>query len=79
MARPKKISGKLIKTRFGANLRHQMELLDHNNSTLAEELGVNRTEVWRYCQGLTMPAWDRYARLCNALKVDPTVLLQEVR
>jgi transcriptional regulator with XRE-family HTH domain len=66
-----------IRERFGQNLSRRMKFLKHDNNTLAEQLGVSRTEVWRYTAGLVMPSWDRYAELCRTLRVDPSYLIKD--
>ena len=66
-----------LRNMFGANLRKLSE--DFKSvSSLARELGINRTQFNRYLSGESFPRPDVLARICDFFDVDARVLLEPV-
>lgn len=66
-----------LRSMFGANLRQLSQ--DHASiSSLARDLGINRTQFNRYLSGESFPRPDVLYRICDFFKVDARVLLEPV-
>ncbi|WP_282060234.1 helix-turn-helix domain-containing protein [Roseobacter litoralis] len=66
-----------LRNMFGANLRHLSESYP-SVSSLARQLGINRTQFNRYLSGESFPRPDVLARICDFFDVDARVLLEPV-
>ena len=66
-----------LRNMFGANLRHLAEGYP-SVSSLARQLGINRTQFNRYLSGESFPRPDVLARICDFFDVDARVLLEPV-
>lgn len=78
MARKTKHPGQLMRERYSKNFCRRMSALNLDTTTLADRLGITRTDIWRYANGHSMPHWDRYAEISAALKVDPAYFLRDI-
>jgi len=74
---PSKRSPAQLRNMFGANLR-QLSQEYPSISSLARELGINRTQFNRYLSGESFPRPDVLARICEFFDVDARVLLEPV-
>lgn len=64
-----------LRNMFSENLRKLSE--GHNSiSSLARQLGINRTQFNRYLSGESFPRPDVLARICDFFEVDARVLLE---
>ena len=74
---PSKRSPAQLRNMFGDNLR-QLSVGYPSISSLARELGINRTQFNRYLSGESFPRPDVLARICDFFEVDARVLLEPV-
>ena len=71
-------SGTKLKTKTGLDwLRDRMETMGYNSlETVAQEIGINRGNLYRYFALETRPNVALLPDLCRALKSTPTEILQ---
>lgn len=63
------------RAQFGENLKKKLKERRISQATLAKEMGVSRTCVGFWCNGQTIPGYERLAQLARFLETSPRRLL----
>lgn len=63
------------RAQFGENLKKKLKERQISQATLAKEMGVSRTCVEFWCNGQTIPRYERLAQLARFLETSPRRLL----
>ena len=64
-----------MKYKIGSRIRKYRKEVGLTQEQLAEEIGVTKSRVSNWEQGINRPDADILAALCKALKVSPSILL----
>lgn len=62
---------------FAKNLLHYMSLNNENQSDVAKILGVSKTTVTHYIQGINVPRMNKIQILCDHYGIKITDLMEE--
>jgi transcriptional regulator with XRE-family HTH domain len=68
-----------VAERFAANLLSARTAADLSQETVGFRAGLHRTEVSQLERGLRVPRIDTLAKLCGALEVELSVLMDGIR
>lgn len=67
----------MMRKRFSANLQRRMKAMHISHNELGLKVRLQGSEIYRYTAGQIFPRIERYARLCDALEVDPSYLIRK--
>lgn len=62
---------------FASRLRQAREQSDLTQQDLAEKLGVTKSAIGNYENGVSSPKWDILLKIFDVLKVEPNFLYQD--
>lgn len=62
---------------FANNLKHYMEIHDENMIELAKYMGVAKSSVSAWCNGLKIPRMDKIEKLSSHYGITKSMLLEE--
>ena len=68
-----------VAERFAANLLSARTAADLSQETVGFRAGLHRTEISQIERGLRVPRIDTLAKLCGALEVELSVLMEGIR